>query len=45
MEWQPNPSFELVTALYMGDRRFEDRQRPVNTQRGRLLRIQAQFNF
>lgn len=45
MEWQPNPSFELVTALYHGDRRFEDKQRPVNTQRGHLLRIQAQFNF
>jgi len=45
VEWQPNPSFELVTAFYQGDRRFEDRQRPVNRERGRLLRIQAQFNF
>jgi len=45
VEWQPNPAFELVTALYMGDRRFEDRQRPVNRERGRLLRLQAQFNF
>jgi hypothetical protein len=45
VEWQPNPSFELVTALYQGDRRFEDKQRPVNRERGRLLRVQAQFNF
>jgi hypothetical protein len=45
VEWQPNPSFELVTALYLGDRRFEDSQQPVNAQRGRLLRIQAQFNY
>jgi hypothetical protein len=45
VEWQPNPSFELVTAFYQGDRRFEDRQQPVNRERGRLLRIQAQFNF
>lgn len=45
VEWQPNPSFELVTALYRGDRRFEDKQRPIHRERGRLLRIQAQFNF
>ncbi len=45
VEWQPNPSFELVTEYYWGDRRFEDFQRQQNTQRGRLLRIQAQFNY
>jgi hypothetical protein len=45
LEWQPNPSFELVTAYYRGDRRFEDRLRPRNRQRGELLRLQAQFNF
>lgn len=45
LEWQPSASFELVTAFYHGDRRFEDRTRPVNRQRGELLRLQAQFNF
>lgn len=45
VEWQPNPSFELVTAMYFGDRRFEDLQRQDNTQTGRFLRLQAQFNF
>lgn len=45
LEWQPNASFELVTAYYRGNRRFEDRTRPVNRQRGDLLRLQAQFNF
>jgi hypothetical protein len=45
VEWQPNPSFELVTAWYHGDRRFEDKLRPRNTQRGSLFRIQAQFNY
>ena len=45
IEWQPNSSFELVAAFYHGDRRFEDRQRPVNRQRGELMRLQAQVNF
>jgi hypothetical protein len=45
VEWQPNPSFELVGAYYAGDRRFEDLQMPVNQQKGQLLRLQAQFNF
>jgi len=45
VEWQPNPNFELVTEWYQGDRRFEDKVRPRWEQRGRLLRIQAQFNY
>jgi hypothetical protein len=45
LEWQPNSSFELVTTLYHGDRRFEDKQRPHNRQRGQLLRLQAQVNY
>ncbi|MCO4097871.1 MAG: porin [Gemmatimonas sp.] len=45
VEWQPNPSFELVTEWYHGDRRFEDRLKPRNRQRGSLFRIQAQFNY
>ena len=45
VEWQPNAAFELVAEMYWGDRRFEDFQRQVNTQRGRLLRLQAQINY
>jgi hypothetical protein len=45
VEWQPNPKFELVTEWYQGNRRFEDKLRPSWEQRGRLLRIQAQFNY
>ncbi len=45
VEWQPSAAFELVGALYWGDRRFEDFQRQANVQRGRLLRVQAQFNY
>lgn len=45
VEWQPNPAFELVTEWYHGDRRFEDKLKPSNEQRGSTLRIQAQFNF
>ncbi|WP_396224664.1 porin [Gemmatimonas sp.] len=45
VEWQPNPKFELVTEWYQGNRRFEDKLRPRWEQRGRLLRIQAQFNY
>jgi hypothetical protein len=45
VEWQPHEAFELVAAYHRGNRRFEDRQRPVNRQRGELMRLQAQFNF
>ncbi len=45
VEWQPNAAFELVGAMYWGDRRFEDFQRQSNAQRGRLFRLQAQFNY
>jgi hypothetical protein len=45
VEWQPSSSFELVGAMYWGDRRFEDFQRQSNQQRGRLFRLQAQFNY
>ncbi|MCC7054613.1 MAG: porin [Gemmatimonadaceae bacterium] len=45
VEWQPSPAFELTAEMYWGDRRFEDFQRQANTQRGRLLRLQAQFNY
>ena len=45
LEWQPFPSFELVTMYTLSDRRFEDFQKPDNRQRGGLLRLQAQVNF
>lgn len=45
VEWQPNPSFELVAEWYWGVRRFEDFQRQSWQQRGRLLRLHAQFNY
>lgn len=45
VEWQPHANFELVAAWYQGDRRFEDKTRPINEQAGRLMRLQAQFNF
>lgn len=45
IEWQPNPNFELVVEYYISDRRYEDMLRPVWQQSGRLLRVQAQFNF
>jgi hypothetical protein len=45
VEWQPSANFELVTEWYHGDRRFEDKLKPRNEQRGSLFRIQAQFNY
>jgi hypothetical protein len=45
IEWQPVPSFELTVAYNIADRTYEDYARPVNTQTGNFLRIQAQVNF
>lgn len=45
MEWQPVPQFELVCHYTMSRRRFEDYVLQDNSQRGSLLRIQAQVNF
>jgi phosphate-selective porin len=45
VEWTPNKNFELVTNYTISDRRFEDLAKPVNHQKGNLLRIQAQLNF
>lgn len=44
-EWQPNKNFELVVMYTFSNRRFEDFALQNNRQIGRLLRIQAQFNF
>jgi hypothetical protein len=45
LEWEPFSTFELVAMYTLSSRRFEDFQNPVNRQRGRLLRLQAQINF
>lgn len=45
IEWQPVPSFELTVAYNIADRTYEDFSRPINTQTGNFLRIQAQVNF
>jgi len=44
-EWQPSKYFELVLMYTFSERRFEDYVVRNNLQKGRLLRIQAQFNF
>jgi hypothetical protein len=44
-EWLPFPAFELTTEYVASDRRQEDAARPVNRQKGRFLRVQAQFNY
>jgi hypothetical protein len=45
VEWQPHKNFELVVMYTFSDRVFENSLMPVNHQRGRLLRLQAQINF
>ena len=45
VEWEPYPAFELTAAYAAADRRQEDATTPVNRQRGRLLRLQAQVNY
>jgi hypothetical protein len=45
VEWQPVKNFELVAMYTISERRFEDYAKQDNLQAGRLLRLQAQFNF
>ena len=45
VEWQLYKTFELVAMYTISDRRFEDAQRPINTQDGSLLRVQVQVNI
>lgn len=45
VEYQLNTYFELVALYMISDRTFEDYTRPDNRQKGRTLRLQAQFNF
>lgn len=45
VEWLPTRAFELVAQFGWSDRRYEDLALPVNRQRGRTLRLQAQINY
>lgn len=45
IEWQPIRYFEFVAMYTISYRRFEDYALRDNLQGGRLLRLQAQFNF
>ena len=45
IEWQPFKNFELVAMYTFSERRFEDKKSKSNTQKGSLLRLQAQLNF
>lgn len=45
IEWQPIKNLEFVAMYTFSDRTFEDALNPMNEQRGRLLRLQAQLNF
>ena len=45
MEWHPFKNFELVANYTLSDRRFEDYEKPVNSQKGGLMRVQAQVKF
>jgi hypothetical protein len=44
-EWQPFKNFEFVADYIISSRRYEDATRINNSQRGSLLRLQAQINF
>lgn len=45
LEWQPLKYFGLEAVYTISRRRFEDFRNQDNTQKGRLLRLQAQVNF
>lgn len=45
VEWQPVPQFELVAIYTISERRYEDFANQNNSQKGQLLRLQAQINF
>jgi hypothetical protein len=44
-EWQLSKNFELTINYTISKRRYEDHLKPINTQSGNLLRLQAQVNF
>lgn len=45
LEWQLNKNFEFTVSYVISKRKFEDDKNRDNTQKGRLLRLQAQLNF
>ncbi len=45
VEWLPFANFELTAMYTVSDRLFEDAATIGNRQKGRLLRLQAQFNY
>jgi Phosphate-selective porin O and P len=45
VEWNVEDGFELTAAYAISDRLYRDRAAPDNHQKGRFLRLQAQFSF
>lgn len=45
LEWQVNKNFEFTMSYVISNRTFEDTKLKFNTQKGNLLRLQAQVNF
>jgi len=45
IEWHPLPNFEFLVEYTFSDRRYEDFENPINHQKGKLMRIQAQLKF
>jgi phosphate-selective porin len=45
LEWQPNPSLEVVSEYVHSDRTYEDGRLMNNRQKGNLLRLQLQINY
>ncbi len=45
IEWTPIKAVEITAAYSIMDRRYEDSAKPVNVQKGNMLRLQLQFNY
>jgi hypothetical protein len=45
VEWLPFSAVELTAELMLADRTTRDAAAPDDRQRGRRLRLQAQFNY
>ena len=45
IEWNVQSGFELTAAYAISDRLYRDSATPDNHQKGRFLRLQAQFSF
>jgi hypothetical protein len=44
-EWQPNPAFELTAAFAQSDRMIQSSLTNRVSEKGNLIRLQAQFNY